>query len=157
MAADEHIPSDEGLDVPTGPHSGDVPQAQPPPSGRRQAFDDVLRPLTPEDLSSPGTQTIILHMLQEARAKADALSGYVERFNDADKRAAILQEQLSHERKTSKATEVAATSCTTLGGTIVGVALYFFRAQPDGIAGVVALVIGGLMIGMGLVMKVIKR
>lgn len=95
-------------------------------------------------------------MLQEARAKADALSGYVERFNDADKRAAILQEQLNYEKKTSKAMEVAATSCTTIGGVIFGVALYFFR-KPDAIAGAVALVIGGLMIGIGLVIKVIKR
>src|SRR5207244_1208023 len=72
-------PSAEQPQESVGPLAPPEPtaQAHTPASGRRQAFDDVLRPLTPEDLASPGTQKIILYMLQQTQAENEALSGYV--------------------------------------------------------------------------------
>jgi len=84
--------------IPQQPSVPPLPIGQTAVSGRRQAFDDVLRPLTPEDLASPGTQKIILYMLQQTQSENELLTGYVERFHDADKRAAILQQQNDAER-----------------------------------------------------------
>src|ERR1041385_8104936 len=44
-------------------------------SGRRQAFADVIRPLTTEDLASPGVQKMILYMLEQSEAKNEELEG----------------------------------------------------------------------------------
>src|ERR1035437_8603479 len=94
-----------------------------PSSGRRQAFDDVMTPLTPEDLASPGTQKLVLYMLQQKQAEVIDLTGYSERFHDSDKRAAILQEKLDAHTKFSKSVEIAVITGTTVGGALIGVAL----------------------------------
>jgi len=71
-------------------------------------------------------------MLQQARSDADQLEGYVERFHDADKRAAIVQEKLDAQTKISKAVEIAVIVGTTLGGALMAMATYFCgKPQPD--------------------------
>jgi hypothetical protein len=94
-----------------------------PSSGRRQAFDDVMTPLTPDDLASPGTQKLVLYMLQQKQAEVVELNGYSERFHDSDKRAAVLQEKLDAQKKFSKSVEIAVITGTTVGGALIGVAL----------------------------------
>ena len=153
-------PSEEPPLESDGPLPSAEPTAQPqtPAFGRRQAFDDVLRPLTTEDLASPGTQKIILYMLQQTQAENDALGGYVERFHEADKRAAVLQQQLDHERVISRATDIAVTAGTTIGGAVLGVAFYFFgKTQPDNFSGAIALVLGFLLVAGALAIKAAKR
>jgi len=128
--------------------------SQAPISGKRQAFDDVLVPLTPKDLADPGTQKLILHMLQQARTDADQAEGYILRFYDADKRAAILQEKLDSSNKISKTTEIAVMTGTTLGGALIGMASYFWaKSQPDLGAGVFVLVIGVFLLGGAIAVK----
>src|SRR2546430_14984226 len=64
-----------------------------PPSGRRQAFRDLRRELTPDDLKNPGVHKMLLDQLDRADADCERLGGYVERFHEADKRAAVLGER----------------------------------------------------------------
>jgi hypothetical protein len=124
------------------------PTGQTPVSSRRQAFDDVLRPLTPEDLASPGTQKIILYMLQQTQADNDELDGYVERFHDADKRAALLQQERDSERNKSKVIDIIIISGTTIGGALFGAGLYFIGKTPQDVtSAIVAFVFGILIVG----------
>ncbi len=64
------------------------------PSSKRQVFRNIRRQLTDEDLASPGVQKLILDELELAEADCEFLESYVERYHDADKRAAILEEKL---------------------------------------------------------------
>ena len=131
---------------------------QAPVTGRRQAFDDVLKPLTPEDLASPGTQKLVLYMLQQAQNSADQFAGYVERYHEADKRAAILSEKLESRIRIDKAVEIAVIAGTAFGGALIGLGTYFWgKAIPDVLAGWMALLLGiGLIIG-SVVVKIAKR
>jgi hypothetical protein len=132
--------------------------ASTPVTGRRQAFDDVLTPLTPQELSSPGTQKIILYMLQQAQSENDQLEGYRERFNDADKRAAILEEQLKAERKTSVTVEIIIIGGTTLGGAVFAAGFYFLgKTPPEPGAADLSFIVGLLMIAGAIAARVAKR
>ena len=65
-----------------------------PSSGRRAAFRDVRRQLTDEDLSAPGAQKLLLEMLEQAEEERESLRGFVVRYHESDKKAAILAEKL---------------------------------------------------------------
>src|SRR5436189_6276378 len=71
-------------------------------TSHRQAFRDLRRQLSDEDLKSPGVQKLLLDELERSEAQCEVLAGYVERFHAADKRAAILEER----SRTSIALEV---------------------------------------------------
>jgi len=132
--------------------------ASTPTSGKKQAFDDVLKPLTSEELASPGTQKLVLYMLEQAQGECDRLDGYVERFHEADKRASIIQEKFDAQVRISKATEIDVITGTTLGGAMMGFASYFWsKQQPDAGAGWFVLICGlGLLIG-SIFIKVAKK
>ena len=97
-------------------------------------------------------------MLQQARSDADQAEGYVERFHDADKRAAVLDEKLTASSKMSKAVEIAVIVGTTLGGVLMGFAGYFWsKIPPDTGAGWLVLFCGlGLLVG-AIAVKAAKR
>lgn len=89
--------------------------------------------------------------LEESEAARAELEGYVSRFHDADKRAAILGEQL----KTVTALEISFGVGTGLGGVIAGLAPFFWAVGAG--YGLAALVIGiGLIVG-GTMVRVAKR
>jgi hypothetical protein len=159
-------PDEQQSGPPPAPSTASQPPATPvtlteqtPVSGRRQAFEDVLRPLTPDDLASPGTQKIILYMLQQAQSENEQLEGYVERFHEADKRAAVLEQQYDAERKTSKVIDTLTMSGTAIGGSLFAVALYFFRKapQPEIPSGLVFLVLSLVVFGGAIIAKLAKR
>ena len=129
-----------------------------PASSKKQAFDDVMQPLTPDELSNPGTQKVILYMLSEAKIENTRLDGFVERFHDADKRAAILQEQLTSERKVSRSTDIAFGVGTALGGALMGAGYFLWSKTPPATAlGWFFFIVGlGLLLGGGLV-KFVRR
>src|SRR5438094_385338 len=66
---------------------------QTPPTGRRQAFRDLRRQLTDQELTAPGVVKLLLDEVEETIAERDELRGYVTRYHDADKRAAVLEEK----------------------------------------------------------------
>ncbi len=120
-----------------------------PPTGR-QAFRGLRRQLTDDELKSPGTHKLMLDQLDRADADCDRLQAYVERFHEADKRAAVLDEKL----RTQTAIDVAFGVGVGLGGTLVGAAPLVWSHQP---AGYIALGLGLLLIGGAIAVKVIKR
>jgi hypothetical protein len=74
-----------------------------PSSGKRQSFRNIARQLDEKELCHPGTVKLIVENLEHADAEWDDLRTFVERFHDADKTSAVLQEKL----KTEKAVEIA--------------------------------------------------
>ena len=109
-------------------------------SGKRPAFRDLRRQLSEEDLKSPGIQKILLDDLERAEESCEILNAYVERFHEADKRAAVLEEKLRPEN----AIEIMFAVGLALGGAIVGLAPVFWDATSS--KGPIALGIGVCMI-----------
>jgi hypothetical protein len=97
-----------------------------PSSGRRAAFRDIRRQLIDNDLSNPGVQKLLLAMLEEADTDRENLKPYVNLYHEADKKAAILSEQV----KTQKALDIFFGVGIGLGGTIIGLAPFFGGVKP---------------------------
>lgn len=120
------------------------------PSGRREAFRDLRRRLTDEDLASPGVHRLLLDECDRAQAEIEVLAGYRERYHDADKEAAVLRERV----RSVTALEVMFGVGVGLGGAIMGLAPLFWDAQPKGY---VALAVGFLLILGATIGRVLKR
>ena len=151
---------DQILDTPTIAAEGQGPGEAKPveasegaasaPSGKRQALRDLRRQLSDEDLKSPGAQKLLLDELERSDADCELLKGYVSRFHEADKRAAVLEGQL----RIDKAVEVAFGVGVGIGGTIIGLAPGLWTTPPYGpLAVAVGLV---LMLG-AIVARVVRR
>jgi hypothetical protein len=110
-----------------------------PASGRRQAFRDVRRELTDADMASPGVQKMVLDELEQAEAECEQLRAYIERYHEADKRAAVLEEKL----RPIRALEILFGVGVGLGGAIVGLSPFFWESR---LQGVLCLVVGISMI-----------
>lgn len=110
------------------------------PTGRRPAFRDLRRQLSEEDLRSPGIQKILLDDLERAEETCEILNAYVERFHDADKRAAVFEEKL----RPQNAIEIMFAVGLALGGAIVGLAPVFWDIAN--LRGQIALGIGVCLI-----------
>jgi hypothetical protein len=112
-----------------------------PASGRRQAFQDLTRRLTPEDLAHPGTQKLLLDRLLNAEDERDEYKAYVALFHDADKRIGVLTEKLQGDR----VNEIMFAVGIAVGSVILGVATYFFE-KNEGTSGALCIGIGVLCI-----------
>ena len=121
-----------------------------PPTGRRQALKDLRRQLTDEDLASPGAQKLLLDELERADSDREILSGFVTRFHDADKRAAVLDEKL----RANNSIEITFGVGVGLGGAIMGLAPAFWNMQP---LGYLTLAIGFFLIVGASVARMIKK
>jgi hypothetical protein len=122
-----------------------------PSSGRRQAFRDIRRQLQEAELANPGVQKLLLEDLERAEGECEILQGYVERFHDADKRAAIAEEKL----KSQTGFEVLYSSSLGLGCAIVGLAPFFWDEKNS--RGPAALVVGLLLVICAALAKIVKR
>jgi hypothetical protein len=109
------------------------------PTSRRQAFRDVRRQLSDDDLASPGVQKLILDELERAEAECDQLRGYIDRYHEAEKRAAILNERLKPIRSIDLLFGVG----VGLGGAILGLAPVFWTEK---LQAVICLIVGALLI-----------
>jgi hypothetical protein len=85
-------------------------------SGRRQVFSEIRRQLGEEDLASKGVQKLLLSELETSEGECEALRAYIERFHEADKRAAVFEERL----KTNTATEIMFAVGLVVGGGLIG-------------------------------------
>jgi hypothetical protein len=119
-------------------------------SSRRQAFRDIRRQLSDDDLASPGVQKLLLDDLEQAEEQCEIFSAYIERFHEADKRAAILEERV----RTQTALEVAFGVGVGLGCAILGLAPLFWTDQPKGW---LAIGIGALLTIGASIARVVKR
>lgn len=138
------------------PAASEVSKAPPadsavPASGRRAAFRDVRRQLSDDELGSPGVQKLLLDMLEDADEERDTLKSYIGLFHEADKSAAVLSEQV----RSQTSVEVFFGVGIGLGGTIIGLAPFLWRDEPEygAITGIVGLcLVIGATIG-----RIIKR
>jgi hypothetical protein len=119
-------------------------------TGKRQAFRDIRRQLQEQELSSPGVQKLLLEELETADAKCDVLEGYVERFHEADKRAAVLQEKLT----TQTAFDILFGAGVGLGCAIMGLAPLFWDGS---IKGPITLGVGFLLVAGTTAARIVKQ
>lgn len=118
-------------------------------TGKRQAFRDIRRQLQEQELANPGVQKLLLEELETADAKCEILEGYVDRFHEADKRAAILEEKL----RPQTALEICFGFGVGLGCAIMGLAPLFWDTS---IRGPIVLAVGVLLV-VGATIARIKR
>lgn len=148
------VPAREGSGQAVGAPSVVTVSDQPtiPPTGKRQAFRDIRRQLTNEDLASPGVQKLLLDELEQAEADCEVLQGYVGRYHEADKSAAVLEEKL----KTANVIEIMFGVGVGIGGAVIGLAPLFWTEaeQPKGY---IALGVGLLLSLGATIARVVKR
>lgn len=112
---------------------------------RKGAYQKLRRDLSEEELSSPGTQKMILSDLDRLEDEVDTLLVYKDRFHAKDKSEAVLKEQL----KSSTSKEVLYTVSISLGATLIGLSNSIWVAENNNGAIVltcgIVLVIGGLI------------
>ncbi len=118
--------------------------------GRRQSFRAIRRELQEAELTNAGVQRLILEDLETAESECDALREYVERYHEADKRAAVLEEKL----RTHAALEILFAVSLGIGFAIVGLAPYFWDETWKGPA---ALAVGAMLIIGSVAARVVKR
>lgn len=120
-----------------------------PITGKRQAFRDIRRQLQEAELSSPGVQKLLLEDLERAESECDVLEGYVQRYHEADKRAAIFEERL----RTQTAMEILFAVGISLGGVLIGLAPSLWNSAK----GPVVLSIGFVLVIGSAVARIVKR
>ena len=132
-----------------------------PTSKEKQAFQNITRELSDDDLTNPAVGKLLLderdrleiendELKKRLENENDKLSNYREKFHEADKKVAVLQEK----NKTHLATEIISAVCFTIGAVLIGYAPVLWKSQPSGW---IALALGSILIIGGIVAKVVKR
>lgn len=111
------------------------------------AYGNLVRGLTPDELSQTGTQKLILNDLSKAEAKVAELEPFRERYYSVFTEKCILDEKLS---KTKRA-EILYSFCITSGGLIIGLAKIFLETNNK--LSVIMITIGALLIIGGILFK----
>jgi hypothetical protein len=119
-------------------------------TGRRQVFRDIRRQLDEVDLASKGVQKLLLNELETSEGDCETLRAYVERYHEADKRAAVFEERL----KTNTGTEIMFAVGLAVGGALIGWSATLWDATSKG---PVALAIGFALVAGSGIAKAVKR
>ena len=131
-------PEDTGEGFPISSHKG------------RRAFTNVRRELSDEELSSPAIQRMLIDDIERLEEEKYDLSEYQEKYHEADKNAAILEEKL----KSSVTQEIVFGVCLTVGAASLGYAPSVWDNQPTGW---ISIAFGAFLIIGGIASKVVKR
>ncbi len=117
-------------------------QSRPSHPAGQQAFRKISRELTEQDLANAAVQKLLLSEIDRLGIENEKYKHYVERFHEADKKVAVLEQK----SRTALALDIVFGGCLTVGGLLFGPAL---TDQPDqpfdwsvGIFGAVTLIIG---------------
>lgn len=102
-----------------------------PASGRRQAYLEIRRQLTEEDLKSQAVAKLILDELAESESECESLRGYVERYHEADKRAGVLEERLVGRDQVTRERARGRAGIDIIFGAGVGVASLLIGIVPN--------------------------
>ena len=121
-----------------------------PASGRRQAFRDIRRQLTDDDLANSGVQRLILDELERADEQCEVLQTYVSQFHEADKRAAILEITARSE----KTVEILFGVGVGLGGTLIGLTPSVWQ---EGYSGIIVLAVGVVLVVGAVLARVVQQ
>lgn len=120
------------------------------PTVGRQTFRGLRRELTEEELANPGVRIMLLGEVERMDSECSNLKGYMERFHEADKKGAVLEEKL----KTSSVLDIYFGVGIGLGGVILGLLPYFWEKIPS--YSYIPLAIGVILIIGAIVAKLIK-
>lgn len=112
------------------------------------AYGNLARGLTGEELSQTGTQKLVLNDLAKAEAKVKELEPFRDKYYTILTEKCVLDEKLA---KTKKA-EILYSFCITSGGIIIGLAKIFYEKNAD--LAVIMITIGGLLILGGILFKI---
>lgn len=119
--ATDSAPASDQDGTPAGPPQ---PPAAVPASGRRQSLRELRRELSEEDLT-PAVAKVLLDDLFYAEARceelAGELAGYIERYHDADKRAAVLEERLESRDRVDEVKRKGRVAIDVVYGTGLGI------------------------------------
>ncbi len=121
------------------------------PLSGRQAFRGLRRQITDEEAGSPGVTRLILDEMERLETENAMLTGYIERFHEADKRASIAEERM----KTSTAIEIFFGVGVGIGSSIVGLAPFFWQIRPS--YGVITLLTGAFLVIGVTVGRLVKK
>lgn len=111
------------------------------------AYSNLVRGLTSEELSQTGTQKLILNDLSKAEAKVRELEPYREKYYEVFTEKSVLEEKLIK----SKRSEILYSFCITTGGVIIGLAKIYFETNVG--LSVIMITIGALLIVGGILFK----
>lgn len=89
------------------------------------AYSNLPRGLTIEELGQTGTQKLILNDLTRAESKIKELEPFREKYYNEFTEKSILQEKLLK----SKRAEILFSFCTTIGGVIIGLAKLYLETS----------------------------
>lgn len=151
----DNIEQDLVGDMSTGQPQGESPVPAPTANtafGSVQAFRDIRRELTEDDLKHPGVQKLILDRLDAALARCELLASFESRFHDKDKRVAVLEEKI----KRGVALDIAWGAGVSIGLTLVALAPVMWDFQPAWI-GRISLVLGALLIAGGIAIRAVLK
>ena len=112
----------------------DLPTSKP----RQPSLARVRRELTEEDLSAPGVRRLLVGQIDELHQQLDEISVYRDRFHEADKTRAVLEQKL----RVSVASDIAFGVCLTVGAAIVGLVPTVWDKGP----------LGPIFIALGLIL-----
>ncbi|HCR35936.1 hypothetical protein A2130_00220 [Candidatus Woesebacteria bacterium GWC2_33_12] len=107
------------------------------------AFSKLSRELSETDLKNPAVGRMLLEKIDTLSSEKVELSGFRQKFYDADKRSAILDQQVQGENKF----QILYSLCLTIGGAIFGIA---FTTSGETkfvliLSGVVLLLVGSVL------------
>ncbi len=115
-----------------------------------RAFSRLRREVSEEELTSPGAVRLLLAHLDRTDEQVAELAGYRDRFYQADKERAILQERL----KTKIAAEIIFATCLTVGAALIGFSPGLWSTAPYGW---ISIILGSLLIAGGVVSRLFIR
>ena len=128
--------------------TGAVAAPAPAPKSRR-ALSGLKRELTDEELSSTGTQKMLLEELERLNEDNSVMKGYRDDFYRVDRDRAVLREQ----QKRNIAAEIVSGCCLAIGAAAIGYAPTVWKAEPTGW---ILLAFGGVLTLGGVIAKAIK-
>ncbi|GFO60835.1 hypothetical protein GMST_31600 [Geomonas silvestris] len=120
------------------------------PSKGRRAFVNVRRELSDEELSSPALQRVLIDDIERLEKEKFELTEYMEKYHEADKKAAVLEEKV----KKSLSQDLIFGVSLTLGAAALGYAPAVWSAQPTGW---ITICFGLILIGGGIASRVVKQ
>lgn len=113
------------------------------------AFRRITREVTDDELSSPVAGKFLLAEVDRLEEENHQLRNYQERFHDADKRAALLENRV----RTNISGEFVSASGLAVGAAALGYAPAVWASPPTGW---IALAFGSILIILGVVAKVAR-
>lgn len=115
-----------------------------------RAFSRLKRELSDDDLNAPGVQKMLLESLAQAEEETTALKSFRDKYYEADKRNAVLEEK----RNVDVAAEVLSTGTIAIGAAALVYGACDWSHQPNA---EIAVALGAVLTLVGILAKVIRR